>query len=104
MSSRRGSLNTSDTLLLIAKFHITGTPTGDGGDQYEKGIKLIKQLLDAGGGERWPQLYLWGAICAYCTNDFDLSGEYFTKWKAAQGADPQLMLRWSNDGGQTWGN
>src|SRR5688572_25242361 len=26
----------NDTLLAIARFHLTGGPTGDGGDQYEK--------------------------------------------------------------------
>jgi cyclophilin family peptidyl-prolyl cis-trans isomerase len=80
----------NDTLLAIARFHLTGTATGDGGDQYEKAIKLIKQLIDAGGGEQWPQLYLWGAISAFNTNDFDLAGEYFAKWGAAEGVDPQL--------------
>ena len=81
----------NDTVLAIAKFHLTGKQgTGDGGDQYEKAIKLIKQLIDAGGGEQWPQLYLWGAISAFNTNDFDLAGEYFAKWGAAEGVDPQL--------------
>jgi cyclophilin family peptidyl-prolyl cis-trans isomerase len=80
----------NDTLLAIAKFHLTGGPTGDGGDQYEKAIKLIKGLIDAGAGEKWPQLYLWGAISAYCTNDFELAEQYFAKWDAAGGGDPGL--------------
>jgi cyclophilin family peptidyl-prolyl cis-trans isomerase len=85
-----GHEDVNDTLLAIAKFHLVGGPTGDGGDQYEKAIKLIKGLIDAGAGEKWPQLYLWGAISAYSTNDFDLAEQYFAKWDAAGGADPGL--------------
>jgi cyclophilin family peptidyl-prolyl cis-trans isomerase len=80
----------NDTLLAIARFHLTGTQTGDGGDQYEKAIKLIKGLIDAGAGDQWPQLYLWGALSAYNTNDFDLAEQYFAKWSAAGGGDAGL--------------
>ena len=41
----------NDTLLAVARFNLTGDPNGDGGDQYEKAIKLIKSLIDAGAGE-----------------------------------------------------
>ena len=67
----------NDTLLAVARFHLTGDPNGDGGDQYEKAIKLIKGLLDAGAGETWPQLYLWGGIAAFNTNDFELAESIF---------------------------
>ena len=73
----------NDTLLAVARFHLTGDASGDNGDQYEKAIKLIQGMIDAGAGETWPQLYLWGAIAAYNTNDFDLAEEYFTKFGQA---------------------
>ena len=80
----------NDTLLSVARFHLTGGPTGDGGDQYEKAIKLIKGLVDAGAGETWPQLYLWGAIAAFNTNEFDLAEQYFAKWGESGSSDGQL--------------
>jgi cyclophilin family peptidyl-prolyl cis-trans isomerase len=69
----------TETMVVIAGFFINGDENGDGGDQYERAKPLIKGLIDAGGGETWPQLYVWGALAAYCTNDFDLSQQYFAK-------------------------
>lgn len=71
------------TLLAIAQFQVIGDPHGDGGDQYEKALPLIKGFIDAGGGEKWPQLYLLGGVSAYCTNDFDLAEAYLKKADAA---------------------
>ncbi|HEX6960542.1 MAG TPA: peptidylprolyl isomerase [Lacipirellula sp.] len=86
----QGHQDVNDTLLAIARFHITGGANGDGGDQYEKALKLIKGLIDAGAGEQWPKLYLWGALSAYNTNDFELAEQYFNKWNASGAADPDL--------------
>jgi cyclophilin family peptidyl-prolyl cis-trans isomerase len=82
----------NDTLVYIAQFFITGDANGDGGDQYEKALPLVKGLIDLGGGEVWPQLYLWGALAAYCTNDFDLAEQYFAKARPGDDASlpPQL--------------
>jgi cyclophilin family peptidyl-prolyl cis-trans isomerase len=85
-----GHEDVNDTLLAIARFHITGGPTGDGGDQYEKAIKLINGLIDAGAGEKWPQLYLWGALSAYNTNDYERAEQYFAKWSDAGSPNPDL--------------
>ena len=73
------------TLLAIAQFHLTGGPGGDGGDQYEKSLAVVKSLLEANAGAEWPQLYLWGGIAAYNTNDFPLAKEYFAKAKETGG-------------------
>ncbi|MCA9235514.1 MAG: hypothetical protein KDA44_08575, partial [Planctomycetales bacterium] len=74
----------NSTLLAIAQFYLAGDPlTGDGGDQYEKALPPIVALLDAGAGEQWPQLWLWGAVAAYNTNDFARAEEYFAKADAA---------------------
>jgi cyclophilin family peptidyl-prolyl cis-trans isomerase len=67
------------TLVILAKFFITGDSNGDGGDQYERALPLVKGMIDAGAGDTWQQLYQYGAIAAYCTNDFDLAQQYFAK-------------------------
>lgn len=74
----------NSTLLAITQFFVLGEPTtGDGGDQYEKALPPIKAMIKAGAGEQWPQLYVWGAISAYNTNEFDLAEDYFAKAEAA---------------------
>jgi cyclophilin family peptidyl-prolyl cis-trans isomerase len=80
----------NNTLIYIAQFFLSGDPNGDGGDQYEKALPLLKGLVDAGAGEKWPQLYLWGAIAAYCTNEFDLAEQYFAKSGQAGSEDGGL--------------
>ncbi len=64
------------TLLRIAQHHLGGNANGDGGDQYEKALPLIKGLIKAGAAKRWPELWLWGGVAAYCTNDYKLAKEY----------------------------
>jgi cyclophilin family peptidyl-prolyl cis-trans isomerase len=71
----------NSTLLAIAQFHMIGDARGDGGDQYERALPLIKGLIDAGAGEKWPQLYMMGGVAAYNTNDFDLAEQYLTHAK-----------------------
>lgn len=34
------------TLRAVTSFHVLGDPNGDGGDQYEKALPLIKSLID----------------------------------------------------------
>jgi cyclophilin family peptidyl-prolyl cis-trans isomerase len=83
----------NNTLMFVAEFYLAGDANGDGGDQYEKALSLIKSLIDAGAGEKWPQLYLWGAIAASATSDYDLAEQYFAKSSAAGGADGGLPPR-----------
>jgi len=66
----------NSTLVSIAGFYVTGDPQGDGGDQYEKALPLIKSMLDAGLGETSPELYLWGGVSAFALNDFPTSKRY----------------------------
>ena len=73
----------NETLRAIATFHVLGDPNGDGGDQYEKALPLIKDLIEAGAAKAWPELWLLGAVSAYCTNDYDLARDYFAKADAA---------------------
>ena len=90
----------NNTLIYIAQFFLSGDPNGDGGDQYEKALPLLKGLIDAGAGEKWPQLYLWGAIAAYCTNDFDLAEQYFAKSGQAGSQDGGLPPNMVESAGQ----
>lgn len=69
------------TLLEIANFHVVGDARGDGGDQYEKALPLVKGLLDLGAGDKWPHLYLLGGMSAYCIGDLDLAEQYLTQAK-----------------------
>jgi cyclophilin family peptidyl-prolyl cis-trans isomerase len=71
------------TLLSISQYHMIGDPHGDGGDQYERALVLAKGLLDAGAGDKWPQLYMTGGIAAYCVGELDVAEEYLTKAKEA---------------------
>lgn len=81
----------NQTLLAIANFHVLGDPKGDGGDQYERSLPLARSLIEAGAAETWPELFLVGAVSAYCTNDFSLAEEYFNKADAA-GVDQSTKL------------
>jgi cyclophilin family peptidyl-prolyl cis-trans isomerase len=76
----------NETLRAIATFHVLGDPNGDGGDQYEKALPLIKSLIDAGAAQSWPELWTLGAVSAYATNDYPLAREYFAKAATAGNA------------------
>jgi cyclophilin family peptidyl-prolyl cis-trans isomerase len=80
----------NNTLVVIAQFQLNGGPNGDGGDQYEKALKLITGLIDAGAGAKYPQLYFWGGLAAYNTNDFELAEKYFAESSKAGGEVGQL--------------
>jgi cyclophilin family peptidyl-prolyl cis-trans isomerase len=69
----------NETLRAVASFHVLGDPNGDGGDQYEKALPLIKSLIDAGAATDMPELWQLGAVSAYCTNDYELARNYLNK-------------------------
>lgn len=75
----------NDTLVVIAQFYLNGEQSGDGGDQYEKALKLITGLLDSGAGAKYPELYFWGGLSAYNSNDFSLAEKYFAESSKAGG-------------------
>ncbi len=75
----------------------------DGGDQYERALPIVKLLIDGGASDK--ELYVYGFLCAFMTNDYDLARTYLTKVKetnalqnmsdiASRGdkADPQAGL------------
>jgi cyclophilin family peptidyl-prolyl cis-trans isomerase len=71
----------NSTLLSIIQFYAIGDAHGDGGDQYEKALPLAQDLIDAGAGDKFPQLYLVGGVAAYCVGDLDLAGDYLARAK-----------------------
>jgi cyclophilin family peptidyl-prolyl cis-trans isomerase len=52
----------------------------DGGDQYERALPIIKLLIDNGADNK--ELYVWGFLCAFMTNDYDLAKKYLEKVKS----------------------
>ncbi|HVT30879.1 MAG TPA: peptidylprolyl isomerase [Lacipirellulaceae bacterium] len=58
----------------------------DGGDQYEKALPIIKLLID--GGAKDKELYVWGFLCAFATNDYDLAKTYLAQVKATGALQP----------------
>ena len=83
---RAGLTNDSainSTLIAIAGFYVTGDPQGDGGDQYEKAMPLIKSMLDAGLGNASKEIWLWGGVSAFNLNDFALAEKYFGQARQA---------------------
>ncbi|BBO30518.1 peptidylprolyl isomerase [Lacipirellula parvula] len=94
----------NDTLVVIAQFELNGGTNGDGGDQYEKALKLISGLIDAGAGAKYPQLYFWGGLAAYNCNEFDLAERYFAESSKANGEVGGLAPNLVQNGLQAQGN
>jgi cyclophilin family peptidyl-prolyl cis-trans isomerase len=51
----------------------------DGGDQYERALPIIKLLIDGGAPEK--ELHVYGFLCAFMTNDYELARTWLTKVK-----------------------
>jgi cyclophilin family peptidyl-prolyl cis-trans isomerase len=67
------------TLITIAKFHVIGDGHGDGGDQYEKALPLAEGLIEAGAGEKYPQLYLFAGFSAFNIGELDKAEQHLKK-------------------------
>lgn len=92
----------NNILVRLAGFYVIGDQNGDGGDQYEKALPVIRKLLDGGAGEKWDDLWIWGGASAYCLNEFDLAEEYlaearkrglFDNLPAQQSTSPAMLVR-----------
>jgi cyclophilin family peptidyl-prolyl cis-trans isomerase len=78
----------TDLLVTVAKHCVVGQQIGpaenlpggdeyvpiDGGDQYERALPIIKRLLE--GNAKKNELYVWGFLSAFVTNDYDLAEQY----------------------------
>jgi cyclophilin family peptidyl-prolyl cis-trans isomerase len=85
----------TDVLVAVAKHYVIGRQIGpgvpmpgnqqdvyypiDGGDQYERALPIIELLID--GGAPNTELYVWGLMSAFMTNDYDLATAYLEKAK-----------------------
>lgn len=85
----------TNLLFSVAKYYTIGRQIGpgipsrrnpddlyypiDGGDQYERALPIVKLLIDGGAPEK--ELYVYGFLCAYMTNDYDLAKTYLAKVK-----------------------
>lgn len=91
----------SDLLVAVARHFAIGRQIGpglpakddpnniyypiDGGDQYERALPLVKLLIE--GGTENKDLYVWGFLCAFVTNDYDLATTYLEKAKETGALD-----------------
>jgi cyclophilin family peptidyl-prolyl cis-trans isomerase len=101
----------TDLLIAVARHYTIGRQTGpgqaarddpedtyypiDGGDQYERALPIIKLLID--GGAENTDLFVWGFLCAFMTNDYDLAETYLTKAKETGAIDAIAMTARRDD-------
>jgi cyclophilin family peptidyl-prolyl cis-trans isomerase len=84
----------SELLVAVARYYAIGRQTGpgqtarsgnpddvyyptDGGDRYERALPIIKLLIE--GGAKDNQLYVWGFLAAFATNDYELATQWLKK-------------------------
>jgi cyclophilin family peptidyl-prolyl cis-trans isomerase len=80
----QADLEIEKLLVAVARHHTIGRQDGgrtSGGDQYEKALPIINALID--GKAQNNQLPVWGFVCAFVANDYDLADRY---WLMAQEA------------------
>ncbi len=84
----------TELLIAVARYDVIGLQVGpgqpakdgnpddvyypiDGGDRYERALPVLKLLIEneAGG----PELYVWGFLAAFATNDYDLASTWLQK-------------------------
>jgi cyclophilin family peptidyl-prolyl cis-trans isomerase len=83
----------TELLIAVARYDVIGRPAGpgqpaksgnpqdiyypiDGGDRYERAVPVLKLLIENNAGT--PELYVWGFLAAFATNDYELA----SKWLA----------------------
>jgi cyclophilin family peptidyl-prolyl cis-trans isomerase len=85
----------TNLLFTVAKYYTIGRQIGpgipgqrnpedlyypiDGGGQYERALPIIKLLIDGGASEK--EVYVYGFLCAFMTNDYDLARTWLAKVK-----------------------
>jgi cyclophilin family peptidyl-prolyl cis-trans isomerase len=85
----------ANLLVSVAKYYTIGRQIGpgvpsrrnpedvyypiDGGDQYERALPIIKLLIENKASDK--ELYVYGFLCAFMTNDYDLARTYLTQVK-----------------------
>jgi len=80
----------TDLLISVAGYYTIGRQIGpgqsardipadvyypiDGGDQYERALPIVTLLID--GHADHKELFVWGFLCAFATNNYDLARRY----------------------------
>jgi cyclophilin family peptidyl-prolyl cis-trans isomerase len=87
----------TNLLITVARYYTIGRQIGpgvpskrnpediyypiDGGDQYERALPIIELLIDNKAAEKEKELYVYGFLCAFMTNDYDLAKTYLAQVK-----------------------
>lgn len=95
----------TEVLTAVARYYTVGRQIGpgqpapgnpsdiyypiDGGDQYERALPIIQALID--GGSQNNELHVFGFLCAFATNDYDLAEKYLIKAKETRAIDEFTM-------------
>jgi cyclophilin family peptidyl-prolyl cis-trans isomerase len=58
----------------------------DGGDRYERALPVLKLLIENDAGS--PELYVWGFLAAFATNDFDLASKWLQEAQKKEAIQP----------------
>jgi cyclophilin family peptidyl-prolyl cis-trans isomerase len=93
----------TELLVAVARYDVIGRQVGpgqpaksgdpedlyfpiDGGDRYERALPVLKLLIEneAGG----PELYLWGFLAAFATNDYELASKWLQQVQKNDGLRP----------------
>jgi cyclophilin family peptidyl-prolyl cis-trans isomerase len=86
-----GDPQITDLLVAVARHYVVGQQLGppepigpgetftpiEGGEQYERALPIIRRLIDGGVNNR--ELYVWGFLAAFVTNEYDLADTYLKK-------------------------
>ena len=84
----------TELLVSVGRYYVIGRQTGpgqpspsgnpddiyyplDGGDQYERALPIIKLLVENDANDN--NLFVWGFLAAFATNDYDLATQWLQK-------------------------
>jgi cyclophilin family peptidyl-prolyl cis-trans isomerase len=58
----------------------------DGGDRYERALPVLELLIENNAGT--PELYVWGFLAAFATNDYELASKWLQEMQKNDGLQP----------------
>jgi hypothetical protein len=69
----------------------------DGGDRYERALPVLKLLIDNDAGT--PELYVWGFLAAFNTNDYELASKWLAEAQKNDALQPIQQAAGKSDRG-----